>query len=522
MVAVPRSKRCQRCKRIKIKCDENWPTCTPCLRAGVACSGPPNLTKFIHTNSHSSTTDEAKGDEVTTQLTTHRRPVGNLESIRQRGLPGGASFGHFRFAPDGPRKTLTTVAERVAARLVGYLSHENAPWDILASCGYIKHLPVRLGESSALRDSVALMCSTWINSRRGSMPTQLLDSNLYVKALRTLQRAINDPYQQLSSETLAAATILERLELIFDTQRSHYRSHHWEGIQTLMIKRGPPNPRDYLDVHLAFENHAALISHWVVAGGENFYLSSPWKEAIQQSFLAIEHSVSSERADCYSAGYYYGYWPDLVHGFRRVASNSDVNSQQIQALALHDKVAALAADITCIGEPILLRICSAGHILEQTDPKSPIGVKLHFGSLHRMSFFISYVMIQTIFNRILHHLTIMLKQTDPALEEEHGDLCRKMWTCIPFIKGLGMVASIAFIPQMYLSYEGAGENEKEYLLDNIMEIVSYKGSGRYPTDRQAMERFILNYAEAMVGRSRFATSIPSPQRDVVQAEEAQS
>ncbi|KAI0846437.1 hypothetical protein F5Y00DRAFT_145610 [Daldinia vernicosa] len=522
MVGVPRSKRCQRCKRIKIKCDENWPTCTPCLRAGIVCSGPPNLTKFIHTSSNSSATDEVRGGDVTTQLTTRARPIGNLESIRQRGLPGGASFGHFRFAPDGPRKNLTTVAERVAARLVGYLSHENAPWDILASCGYIKHLPARLGESAALRDCVALMSSTWINSRRGLASTQLLDSNLYVKALRTLQRAINDPHQQLSSETLAAATILERLELIFDTQRPHHRSRHWEGIQTLMIKRGPPNPRDHLDVHLAFENHAALISHWLVTGGENFYLSSPWKEAIQQSFLAVEHSVSSEQADCYSVGYYYGFWPGLVQEFRLVAGNPDVNSQQIHALALHDKVAVLAADITCIGEPIILRIYSVGDILEQTDPKSPIGMKLYFGNLHRMSFFISYVMIRMIFNRILHHLTVILKQPDPALEEEHRNLCRKMWTCIPFIKGLGMVASIAFIPQLYMSYEGAGGNEKGYLLDNIMEILSYKGTGRYPTDRRAMEHIILNAAEAMVGRSCFATTIPSPQRDVVEVEKAQT
>ncbi|KAI0113335.1 hypothetical protein F4814DRAFT_421483 [Daldinia grandis] len=519
MVGVPRSKRCQRCKRIKIKCDENWPTCTPCLRAGVVCSGPPNLTKFIHTSSHSSTTDEARGDNVTAQLTTRGRAVGNLESIRQRGLPGGASFGHFRLAPDGPRKTLTTVAERVGARLVGYLSHENAPWDILASCGYVKHLPVRLGESAALRDCVALMCSTWINSRRSSKSTQIMDSNLYVKALRTLQRAINDRNQQLRSETLAAATILERLELIFDSQRPHYRSRHWEGIQTLMIKRGPPNPEDDLDVHLAFENHAALISLWVTTGGENFYLSSPWKEAIEKSFLAVKRSVSSERADCYSVGYYYGFWPDIVQRFRLVISNPDVSSQQVQALALHDKVAGLAADITCVGEPILLRIDSAGHILEQADPKSPIGTKLHFGSLHRMSFFISYVMMRTIFNRILHHLTVMLQQPDPALDEEHRDLCRKMWTCIPFIKSLGAVASIAFMPQLYLAYEGAGENEKEYLLDIIMEIVSYKGNGRYPTDRQEMERFILNVAGAMIGRSYLAPSIASP-RNVVQAEEA--
>ncbi|KAI1482216.1 hypothetical protein F4774DRAFT_407245 [Daldinia eschscholtzii] len=516
MVGVPRSKRCQRCKRIKIKCDENWPTCTPCLRAGITCSGPSNLTKFIHTSSQSLATDEASENEVATQLTKRGKPAGNLESIRQRGLPSGASFGHFRLAPDGPRKNLTTVADRVGARLVGYLSHENASWDILSSFGYVKHLPVRLSESAALRDCVALMCSTWANARRDFASAQLIDSTLYGKALRTLQRAINDHDQQLSSETLAAATILERLELVFDTHRPYHRSRHWEGIQSLMIKRGPPNPQDEFSVHLAFENHAALVSHWVVDGVDNFYLSSPWKEAIAESFLAMDPSVSNEKADYYSIGYYYGHWPRLVKGFRLVASDMDMNSQQIQALALYDETSRLDADIACIGEPLMLKLRKTGRILEQTDPRSPIGIKYHFDSLQTMSVLISYVMIRTIFNRILYHLTVILRQPDASLELEHKELCRKMWMCIPFVKGLGVVTTIIFAPQLHLSYEGAGELEKEYLLDIIMEAASYRGNVRYPRDRKAMEVLVLQAAQAMAGRRSFATTIPSPPKDSVE------
>ncbi|KAI1473202.1 uncharacterized protein F4812DRAFT_42455 [Daldinia caldariorum] len=519
MVGVPRSKRCERCKRIKIKCDENWPTCTPCLRAGVTCSGPPNLIKFIHTSSYTSTTGEARHDDgVATQLIARGRSAASLESIRQRGLPGGASFGHFRLAPGGPRNNPTTVADRVAARLVGYLTHENATWDILSSFGYVKHLPVRLNESPALRDCVALMCSTWVNARRDFSSAQLIDSSLYGKALRTLQRAINDHEQQLSNETLAAATILERLELVFDSQRPYHRSRHWEGIQTLMIRRGPPNPQDNFAVHLAFENHAALISHWVVEGGENFYLSSPWKEAMEESFLAMDASVSSEQADYYGVGHYYGHWPSLVQGFQLVLSDADANSQQVQALALYDKTARLDADIACIGEPAMLKFRRSGRILEESDRDSPIGVKFHFGNLQTMSVLISYVMIRTVFNRILYHLTVMLNQPDMSLEVEHRELCRKMWMCIPFFRSLGAVTTVIFAPQLYLSYEGASENEKEYLLDFIMELVSYRGSARYPRDRRTVERFVLDAAQAMVGRRPFVTSISSSQREAAQVE----
>ncbi|KAI8965125.1 hypothetical protein F5Y11DRAFT_313926 [Daldinia sp. FL1419] len=514
MVGVPRSKRCQRCKRIKTKCDEKWPTCTPCLRAGVVCSGPPTLTKFIHTSSSDSATDEARGNEgATNQITRRGNTAGNLETIRQRGLPGGASFGQFRFAPDGPRKNLTTVAERVSARLVGYLSHENAPWDVLTVCGYTKYLPVRLIESAALRDSVALMVTTWVNSRRDFKSTPLIDSGLYGKALRTLQRAINDPQEQLKSETLAAATILERLELVFDTQRLYHRSRHWEGIQSLMIKRGPPDPQDPLDVHLMLENHAALVSHWIVEGGENFYLSSPWKEAIQQSAQTIQNTTANGQSDTYRIGFFYGHWPGLVQGFRLVSSDPDVNSQQIQALALHSKVAGLAAEAVYEGEPILSRLRSAGRILEEADPESPVGAKYHFGNLYSMMVFISYIMIQTVFNRMLYNLNVILGQPNASLEVEHKYLCRQMWMCIPFVRSLGIVTTIIFVPQLYLSYEGASGDEKEYLLDIIMEIVTYRGQGRYSRDRRVMEPFVLNAAEAMVGRSPFATSIPSSRQN---------
>lgn len=231
------------------------------MHAKTQCSGPPTSNiKFIN-SSYGVNITTASNSDVAARSSTPDRSTGTLERIRGQDLAGGASFNHFRLHTNEPKKNLTTVADRVAARLIGYLGNEDAPWDFLAYSGYTKHLPVRLSRSAALRDCVVLMCSTWANYKRNLPVHQVLDFSLYGKVLRSLQRDINDRGQRLSPETLATVTILERLETLFDTRRPHHRPRHTVGIQKMMLSRGPPELGDHLDIHLALENHAALVGH---------------------------------------------------------------------------------------------------------------------------------------------------------------------------------------------------------------------------------------------------------------------
>ncbi|OTB00296.1 hypothetical protein M426DRAFT_238779 [Hypoxylon sp. CI-4A] len=511
MAGVPKSRRCHRCKRNKIKCDEKWPICTACKKADVVCSGPSNLTKFIYNGRHTSPPDKWDANEHKERCHGTETPSGNLERIRHEDLPGGASFSQFRVLASEPRKTLTTVADRVAARLVGYLTHENAGWDTLASIGYVKHLPIRLSESAALRDSVALMCATWANSRRNKVDTnQFLDDILYGKALRSLQRALGDEKQQLRSETLAATTILERLEVIFDNRRPHFRTFHLFGIQELMLNRGPPDPRDDLDIQLALENYASLALRWLVEGGENFYWSPLWKNAIEQAWPMLEKSVPSGRLERYKMNSYYGYWLVFVHKFRRITRNSDSNSQRLQATALKAQITKIQEELKAIGEPILQRDREQGRIIELPHPETPVGTRFHFGSLDSMSYVLSYGMISTIFNRILYQLTGILGQHEAHLMAEYRALCRQMWMCIPFIKQLGITPSILATLPMHISYEGGNREEKEYLMDIITDVARFKG--RYPADRSAVERIVIKVAESMTGRRAVTAGINSPQK----------
>lgn len=221
---------------------------------------------------------------------------------------------------------------------------------------------------------------------------------------------------------------------------------------------------------------------------------------------AMKHCNDSQgRKDCHAIGRLYGYWPVFVQEFRCIHSDSDARLAQKRALLLRDQVMNLDSKTKAIGEPILRKARNKGYITEEPDPDSPINMKVHFASIDKMQFFISHVMLRIILNRMIHHLNIFLGETDMLLDVEHWDLCREMWKCIPFIRSLGLVASMLSSAPMYLSYEGATENETEYLLDFIIQAAEYKR--RLPKDRNTVHVFVLNTARAMIGRMGFEESV---------------
>lgn len=224
--------------------------------------------KFVHNGCHAVFDDPIDFDRATPPTATaisspgsqslprSKSPQYSMIRINSQDVEGGASYGYFRLSP-GPKQYPTTVADRLSARLVAHLDRDSQR-DVLLNVSYLKHIPNRLGESAALRDCIAVFVSAWSNFRRGRPMDQLIVPMLYGKALRSLQRVLNSR-QVLKCETLAAITILERVEALFDRNRSQHRTMHAKGVYSLMEKRGPPSLDDPLDVHLALENQATLV-----------------------------------------------------------------------------------------------------------------------------------------------------------------------------------------------------------------------------------------------------------------------
>lgn len=254
------------------------------MRAGAACSGPPPGSRLAHSrrgcthtarsslSSSSSThaaTDAVSSPPAAQSSFTNDQVVcpspathGRHGDQERDCSPGGCSpDSNSGFYAEEPTLRLepTTTAERVAARLVGYLDKGSSYDASLAAC-YLHLLPSRLGESSALRDAVALFCGCWGSFRRANPAESPVDPKAYGKALRSLKRAIDDPRQQLSAETLAATSIMDRVEILFDSRKRRGHATHAKGISVLMTKRGPPKPDDELDIHLTLGNQGTLVS----------------------------------------------------------------------------------------------------------------------------------------------------------------------------------------------------------------------------------------------------------------------
>ena len=190
-----------------------------------------------------------------------REGTASLRTIKSNILPDGSSVSSFRFASTWPRPYPTTVSDRVASRIVSHLekSSTGVRQYLLSNANYLALLPAHLSHCAALRDCVALFASAWANFQRGLPCSDVTDPKLYSQALKSLQRGLRrgPPF---SSEMLAAISVLERFEIMFDAGRPLFWSLHRDGMAAILSSRGPPNLEDELSVWLALDNRAVLVS----------------------------------------------------------------------------------------------------------------------------------------------------------------------------------------------------------------------------------------------------------------------
>lgn len=183
----------------------------------------------------------------------------SLQIRRSRATRGddGARFISYRLVSGPPKEYPTTLSERVSHQLVSHLERGN-DGGLTLQMSYIKYLPQRLEQSACLRDAVALFSAKWTSFRRRQPHLAVRTMTLHGKALRSLQRAIQGP-EALQVETLASIAILERVEALFHRAPTQVWTTHAEGIKNLMMKKGPPNVDDHMDVLVTQETHGLLV-----------------------------------------------------------------------------------------------------------------------------------------------------------------------------------------------------------------------------------------------------------------------
>ena len=400
-----------------------------------------------------------------------------------------------------PRKYPTTVSDRLAAQLIR-LIEKDTNREIVSNASYLEHVPPRLGESPALRDCVALFCSAWGNYRRELTGCELIPPKAYGKALRSLQRALRSPEEQLRAETLGAVTVMERCNVLFDSDKAHSPLIHMRAIQNIMKTRGPPSLSDDLDLLLAMENRPTLLTYWVIEGGENFYQTLPWKTALDQAIQGMAKSKRPHGHDsCLNDAF--EQWPVLVQEVRAIYDNPDNFGSQKQALVTRDKAMVLCINVSKMCPPLMDLAYKTG-VLEgypNWDWSPPLEMieQLPEPNQQECEQLTGFLTLQLILTRIVYDLSTVLGYADEPGMEEYLNQCRLSWAIIPFLRHLGPIATGLHVTPCYLSYEMAMETpERDNILDFLIETNRVKKN--LPEDRGECEQWVLNTGRAMTGR----------------------
>lgn len=502
MPGVSRSKACDTCKKRKVKCDEKWPTCSPCARHKVICPGPssPGF-KFVHQENQPAQRRPVERERKP-RVPGEREDPGSLalqvRKMRSAVHGDGSSYGSFRLVNPTPRPQPTTLCDRVAQRLVGHLER-GRDGGITLQMTYLKYLPQRLSESACLRDSVALFCTSWAGFRRQQPRGEIVNTVGYGKVLRSLQRALEGP-QALSVETLAAVTLLERTDAIFNRKPKHHWDVHQKGIRNLITQKGPPNVDDMLDVCLANENYGMLLGHLARAGGSNFMLQPPWKEVMEKCEDVYLKSLNLEPFSDESIrliNRVYAEWPDWVAEKVRIRQDPLSDEMMAAAASFREKLSSIEDTVRGVVIPLTEDGLASGTIAETKESKAFVGKKYLFKSDSLAQMFMSALMLRALLLLMIRQLDNLYARVDEVVCAEYRNVSIQIWMFETYLRAMEPLIAVNFMGGIHVSLDAASVEEKERIVDWVMDID--ESLHTLGLEKSVLAGYIQKYTDIMTG-----------------------
>lgn len=525
------------------KCDENWPACSPCVLRGYECPGPTSLVKFIRDGNHKNSRSELyveNGNISATWLSeVCTRPERSTQSPEPEGpdkrrrpaniaaIPA-AHLTCFRL-PSKLRSLPTTVTDRLAAQLVSHLNRA-ADRGMILPKSYLQYVPSRLADYPCLRDTIALFCTVWSNFRRGRQCLDFINLPAYGKAIRSLRRALGTE-QAFAVETLAAVTILQRTEELFNP--GGQRMIHDQGMTTLLENIGPPEPSDEFHISVLCEDYSILVcwasyfvcnrvSHgencrflsvrmanddsqvpyWIISGWKNIMNESPFRTPIIEGFAKY---TENKRLSPLVQTAFYRFdavtkaLPVLIRACESLwePSNGEFNhSSSIYITNCFKETHEVAEDIMA---KFLEGALGTGDIEEKLDEASLCETSYYFSTIYLAQIFLGLTSVHLCIARMRYDWSAAqgLPETRNVYSKLR-ELSEHVWKYARFLRSVECFIGVTSQRSLYLTLEVAGVDEKEYLLDLISDMDSFRR--RLPAQRDDLEAQILMYARLLTGR----------------------
>ncbi|KAI0378022.1 hypothetical protein F5Y04DRAFT_262783 [Hypomontagnella monticulosa] len=507
MVGVPKSNRCDFCKWRKTKCDENWPTCGSCKKAGRVCSGPVRLTKFVHNGKH---TRECQNmgdlDQDATDAspdTSNSGETARLYNVKNRTTTSGATFSKMKLRPSKPKvliKPSATRAELLAGRIATCLtSSEGTGYSLSMFLSTLGYVPPLVDSNKALFDATDLLLSTWLKLCQGNRPPDIFDLRSYNRALRSLQKVLNDPQEQTSSATLAATIYLQATEYWFDYGNGINQISHSNGIHSIMMKRGPPKPGDNFGTQLILDSYAFM--YMLVQKGkiDNFFDQPGWRKAITSFFTQFKTRtpILVEISKLLHQG---SMVADTITRFRKIHKipRHSQDPRVLKELAI--TLDTLSKSFHDLDQRTIKPLLENGMIHEVEDTESPFGTSYEFLSPVLALHFANVAAFNIRIRRLKQRLNSILEVEDPSLELGCLEYSARIWKTCRYSKTMRPLCAASFNSPISTSYIAAEPAGRAYLLATLREADMYrKGSNSRWTESVILsENYVLTQDDGRI------------------------
>ncbi|KAL8770233.1 MAG: hypothetical protein Q9194_005233 [Teloschistes cf. exilis] len=197
---------------------------------------------------------------------------------------------------------------------------------------YFDFLPARYGQTQCLDEAICCVAARvrqWVSNYSEPNPICL---DLYSRAVKSLQAALDDPLQRLQPNVLAATQVLAIFELL-DEERQHAWHLHAEGAATLIRLRGPEAYQTDFEKALFVAQVGPIYTESILKLSRCFLQKPQW-QALLGSVMNEFARVSSCGAVILAMWPCIGEIPGLFHSVRRIVSGVRISpAGQSQILA---------------------------------------------------------------------------------------------------------------------------------------------------------------------------------------------
>ncbi|KAJ9602419.1 hypothetical protein H2200_012961 [Cladophialophora chaetospira] len=360
-------------------------------------------------------------------------------------------------------------AELLAHSLIESMHHSRPGLELDSLSKYFGLLPSRVGCSAALDDTLRCLVSAHQLALHGVPINNCLDLNLYGRALQSIQKALENPAEYVSSSTLCAVSLIARLEATFSQNPSREITEmlHIKGFARLIQEYGVPREDDILGANVVLANVLTLVMYAIEQGEDCILIRPEWIRVLERPLGRPHFFLMGKRLYRMLI-----VWPTLLRQMK--IHRLSPSTENLDALLLRLK--SITALLSEIGSTVEYYMSDEKMVVIQDSviPGSPVPKVYNFLDYNLPHMMIGHAESTIIINRMVSFLT-----SSPELREdiemENYALSQRIWMAIEWARLRKPFGPRAVTSAVGLSVVYAPLEMRKWLVDMVNDLKMLPG-----------------------------------------------